>query len=399
MKAKCFFCAACRFFKRLAGRVIKLIMYYPRAMSVMSTKKSSDRILYIDASCAYFSDGKGGIPRVVKKFCECIDKLNVRHELVYTVAYNGFFCCKDKSRVRFSPNDVFFCPDFDLQMTCNRLFLKNMMNNGVRVYFFLYDLIPMHFPQFFDHLALYKKYFNLMFLGTGIITDSKTVLLDAKTYMQKLPKRSVNSRILFDYAYLGSDFEPVNLKQKSANESLEFLMVSTVEPRKKYDQALQAFEILWKKGLDVNLRIVGRPGWKKLDVFNLLDNHPELNKRLFWYKNGISDHELANLYKQCDAVIFASLEEGYGLAVVEAARYNKPVILRDIPIFREIAGDSAYYFCGMDGKNLSDAVEIFIECKKNGEVKLPVVKSNSWQEFTSKVLDMIWRGKTIGEET
>ena len=392
MNAKCFF-------KRLAGRVIKLIMYYPRAMSVMSTKKSSDRVLYIDASCAYFSDGKGGIPRVVKKFCECIDKLNVRHELVYTVAYNGFFCCKDKSRVRFSPNDVFFCPDFDLQMTCNRLFLKNMMNNGVRFYFFLYDLIPMHFPQFFDHLAIYKKYFNLTFLGTGIITDSKTVLLDAKTYMQKLPKRHVNPNIIFDYAYLGCDFKPVNLvKEKSCAAAKEFLMVSTVEPRKKYDQALQAFEILWKKGLDVRLRIVGRPGWKNESVIHSLETHPELNKRLFWYKNGISDHELANLYEQCDAVIFASLEEGYGLAVVEAARYNRPIILRDIPIFREIAGDSAYFFCGMDGKDLSDAVENFIERKKAGDVKLPVVKSNSWQEFTSKVLDVIWRGKTIGEE-
>jgi len=273
-----------------------------------------------------------------------------------------------------------------------------MMKKGVNVYFFLHDLIPLHFPQFYDWVDVFRKYLDNMFIGAGIITNSKAVMSDAKAYMQQLSKRFVNPNIVFDYAYLGCDLVSKNPKTKSANEPLEFLMVSTVEPRKKYDQALQAFEILWKKGLDVNLRIVGRPGWKKLDVFNLLDNHPELNKRLFWYKNGISDHELANLYKQCDAVIFASLEEGYGLAVVEAARYNKPVILRDIPIFREIAGDSAYYFCGMDGKDLSDAVENFFECKKAGDVKLPVVKSNSWQEFTSKVLDVIWRGKTIGEE-
>lgn len=376
--------------KHIAACVIRLALYYPRAMSIVSKRQSGKRTLYVDVSCSYFGNGKGGVPRVVSKFCENLKRLNVEHKLIFTKAYRGFFSCEDKKRVRFLPNDVFFCPDFSLETAYNRAFFNFMMKNGVKVYFFLHDLIPLHFPHFYDWWPRFKKYLDNMFLGAGIIANSKTVMSDAKAYMQKLPKRCVNPNISFDYAYLGCDLPGINLKSKPGTDSFEFLMVSAIDPRKKYDQALQAFEILWNKGAGVNLTIVGQPVWKDLEVVNRLETHLQLNKRLFWRKTGVSDKELAALYQKCDAVIFASLEEGYGLAVVEAARYNKPIILRDIPIFREIAGDSAYYFCGLEGKNLSDAVENFIACKKNGGVKLPNIKSNTWAGFTRKILDVIW---------
>ena len=105
-------------------------------------------------------------------------------------------------------------------------------------------------------------------------------------------------------------------------------MVSTVDRRKNYKQAVHAFSLLWESGYDVELKIVGRPGWRCEHTIELLENHPELGKRLFWYKSGISDEELAKLYSETDAVIFASLAEGFGLAITEGAYYKKPLILR-----------------------------------------------------------------------
>ncbi|MBK6649318.1 MAG: glycosyltransferase [Betaproteobacteria bacterium] len=43
-----------------------------------------------------------------------------------------------------------------------------------------------------------------------------------------------------------------------------FLMVGTLEPRKGYLQALDAFTLLWDSGVDINLVIVGREGWTDL---------------------------------------------------------------------------------------------------------------------------------------
>ena len=52
----------------------------------------------------------------------------------------------------------------------------------------------------------------------------------------------------------------------------------------------------------------------------------------------------------------ASEGEGFGLAIVEGARHGKPLILRDIPVFREIAGKHAFYFRGDTPEELAKAL-------------------------------------------
>ena len=370
---------------------MKTIIYFSNPKKVMAATVSDKRTLYIDVTGTHFGEDKNGISRVVRKFCGCLKDFGVSYKLVYTKALKGFLSCDDDSLVQFSYGDVYFCLYLTMDTIYNKRHLTTMQKNGVKIYFMLYDLVPLHFPAFYSRgfVRKFRKYVNNMLIYTGIIADSKTVINELCQYMQSNSVK-VNPDLKLEHVWLGSDFSYKDgIENIVQSKTPEFLMVSTVEPRKKYDQALEAFELLWKKGVDVNLRIVGRPGWKNLKVFKTLSEHTELNKRLFWYKTGISDDELSKLYEKCDAVIFASLEEGYGLAVVEAASYGKPVILRDIPVFREIAGDSAYYFSGLEGKDISDVVEDFMEHKKNGDVKLPIVKSNSWEEFTNKVLSLI----------
>lgn len=74
-------------------------------------------------------------------------------------------------------------------------------------------------------------------------------------------------------------------------------MVGTIEPRKGYLQTIDAFTALWAQGLDANLVIFGKEGWKGLpdamcsdipQTVEKLRAHPELNNRPFWLE-GISD--------------------------------------------------------------------------------------------------------------
>lgn len=83
-----------------------------------------------------------------------------------------------------------------------------------------------------------------------------------------------------------------------------------------------------------------------------IKRHPQLNKKLFWFSN-VSDEFLAQLYIHAKCVIVASENEGFGLSVVEGAFYDKPLLLRDIPVFRELVGDDAYYFDGLSGEVLA----------------------------------------------
>jgi glycosyltransferase involved in cell wall biosynthesis len=57
--------------------------------------------------------------------------------------------------------------------------------------------------------------------------------------------------------------------------------------------------------------------------------------------SGLSDEAVADLYSACDALLFPTLEEGFGLPVIEAFASGLPVVASDIPPFREIASGAA----------------------------------------------------------
>ncbi|HEY8754311.1 MAG TPA: glycosyltransferase family 1 protein [Arthrobacter sp.] len=61
------------------------------------------------------------------------------------------------------------------------------------------------------------------------------------------------------------------------------------------------------------------------------------------FHNGVTDDEYAVLLKRATALVSLSRAEGYGLPLVEAMALGTPVIASDIPIFREVGGDTASY--------------------------------------------------------
>ncbi|MEO7018390.1 MAG: glycosyltransferase family 1 protein [Leifsonia sp.] len=62
------------------------------------------------------------------------------------------------------------------------------------------------------------------------------------------------------------------------------------------------------------------------------------------FHNGASDDEYAETLASATALVTASLDEGFGIPLVESMTLGTPVVVSDIPIFREIGGDAALYF-------------------------------------------------------
>lgn len=56
------------------------------------------------------------------------------------------------------------------------------------------------------------------------------------------------------------------------------------------------------------------------------------------------DDVLADLYTAADCFVFPSLVEGFGIPLLEAARYGCPIACSDIPVFREILPRGPRYF-------------------------------------------------------
>jgi len=70
----------------------------------------------------------------------------------------------------------------------------------------------------------------------------------------------------------------------------------------------------------------------------------------------ISDEKRSWYYKNCKAFVFPSMAEGFGLPVIEAMHYSKPVFLSNLTSLPEIGGDAAYYFDNFDPESMQKAL-------------------------------------------
>ena len=123
-----------------------------------------------------------------------------------------------------------------------------------------------------------------------------------------------------------------------------FLFVGTIEPRKNVAGVLDALAILrgdggaGAAGRDARLAVVGEPGWSV--------SLPEevarrgLRPAVTWLRR-VGDAELAGLMSGATALIAPSLDEGFGLPVVEAMAVGLPVITSVFGAQAEVAGDAA----------------------------------------------------------
>lgn len=138
-----------------------------------------------------------------------------------------------------------------------------------------------------------------------------------------------------------------------------FVMVGTIEPRKRHAAILAAFDRLWDDGVRANLLLIGSIGWDTAGFMDQARGHPELGRSLFLCHQ-VGDHELRAAIRRADATIMASKAEGFGLPVVESLALGTPVLASDIPVFREIAGDAGCFFPADDTARTAAVISAFI---------------------------------------
>jgi glycosyltransferase involved in cell wall biosynthesis len=72
--------------------------------------------------------------------------------------------------------------------------------------------------------------------------------------------------------------------------------------------------------------------------------------------DGTSEDDYRALLRSATALVTTSLDEGFGLPLVEAMAEGTPVVVSDIPIFREIGGDAALYAPPTDPGAVASAI-------------------------------------------
>ncbi len=136
--------------------------------------------------------------------------------------------------------------------------------------------------------------------------------------------------------------------------------------------------------------IVGRSGWKTEDLQTTLRTHPANGNHLLWFDDA-SDKELSLLYNECRDVIVASCGEGFGLPLLEALGYRKPVLAGSIPVFRlQKKMGVSYFSADIETAALADAIHTYLGKGVSSPRQSPCV--TSWADTTKAMLDALTQG-------
>jgi glycosyltransferase involved in cell wall biosynthesis len=297
-----------------------------------------------------------------------------------------------------APGDVFLGLDLSAHIIPHNMeHFERLRRLGVSMHFVVYDLIPWLRPDTVNPDALqllWAWYRRIGVLADGLCCISAAVADDMADWCDEVrPERLRPLHI--GHFHLGA--EPIGAGARSAPATLpassrpRFLMVGTIEPRKGHAQALAAFEALWARGTDVELVIAGKRGWLMEDFEQAVLAHPEVGGRLHWLRE-VDDAGLSALYRGSAALLAASEEEGYGLPIIEAASHGLPVIARDIPVFREVAGAHALYFDGFDADAIATAVQAWLSLGAAAPASTGMARLD-WRQSARQLLDLVLDGR------
>lgn len=373
--------------------------------------------IIIDISNIAWSSGNSpGISRVVKNLVKVAYEQNDYEVVAAQRAGNNLYepaqwleenNIKNKSsefywnEIKFNENDILVLADAIWgQYDKFEKVIEDIHLNGGRVFNIIYDIVPIEYPQIsnkFISVNLEKMLVSAIKNNDGIITDSKTIADNLISYIQK-ESIQVKSNFKVGWFHLGfskSDFVNDNIEQKDVIKIMDkkpFIMIGTIEPKKGHVVSIDAFEELWENDIDVSLCIIGRIGWMVQDLVDRIRNNSEYGKRLFFIEKP-ADNIVAYCYKNAEALIFPSFAEGFGLPLIEAASYKLPLILSDIPIFKEVAKDNAIYFSSGNYYDLGKSIVKYLELKKDNILpKSECIEVNTWNDSFNELMQVIGKG-------
>ena len=246
--------------------------------------------------------------------------------------------------VNKSSCDVYFYPHFD-----SPIFIKNK-----KIIFVIHDLLPLIVEDYLVNFKVLKKvYFKLICKINLIKKKTNCIAVSNST------KRDILDHISNDSEKIKVVYEDkfeISIKSKSPNKyvnkitSLNFLFyIGDRRPHKNLMRMVKVFNILKNQyNYDGHLIIAGSEKNFNFD----LESYVKENEHIKLIGK-VSDEELDILYSKMQGLFFISKYEGFGLPILEAAKYNKPIITSNNSSCIEISPPSALF---IDNKSSDESI-------------------------------------------
>jgi glycosyltransferase involved in cell wall biosynthesis len=220
----------------------------------------------------------------------------------------------------------------------------------------IHDIRGVHPGKPFLERAAYKAFIGKSLRSADhVITVSETMKVEILDFYPGVPISVIYNGLdarAFDSV---TESDLLATRQKFALPEEFILAVGHIERRKNYPRLIEAIARLRDRGRACSLVIIGNDSGKR----KAIEEQVESANLSGYVKilSGLSDLEVRCAYKLCSLFVFPSAYEGFGIPILEAMAANRPMVLSDIPVFREITQDSGVYFPHDDVESMANAIE------------------------------------------
>jgi len=222
----------------------------------------------------------------------------------------------------------------------------------------IHDTLFWDYPK--NYNRLWRKYYTkLISLGlrgnSSVVTTSNYV----KSNLESLfSKQNFSIKVIYQ-SFLKPKIDDDRILKTLNLEDNDFLLhVGSFDKRKDLITLVKAFRLLKEDRINKHLKLV-LAGQKILnansEVLNELESYIFTNNlsKSVLMTGYLSNEEITYLYKKAFIYVFPSLEEGFGIPVLEAFALKTPVVTSNAPAMVEIAGGAAEHY------NAGDQVELY----------------------------------------
>ena len=271
-------------------------------------------------------------------------------------AYTGnHFLLKLKEQLSYFLWKQFVLPYQAKQLGCRVLFCSDFM---VPYFSLGIKTIPVFHDAFFwEYPEHYNKYWLLFFRNLGLAAAKKSAYVVTPTQyasnqlakytginpnkiqvIGEAPKTIANSI---------SENETTAIVKQILNLNY-ILHVGTLEKRKNLVALIQAFKIVRENGFpNLQLVLVGKASNKiTLDDSRAIKGaimQQQLTNEVI-LTDYLCDAEVQQLYQKAKLYVFPSINEGFGIPLLEAFKYQVPVVIANNTCLPEVAGQGAKSF-------------------------------------------------------
>jgi glycosyltransferase involved in cell wall biosynthesis len=189
-------------------------------------------------------------------------------------------------------------------------------------------------------------------------------------------------------------FYPKNFNEVKNRNEIVIGTIKTLEKRYGIEYLIKGFSLVKEKFPQLSLKLLIVGGGTQLKYLQNLvkDLHIENVTRFTGY---INHDDIQTYHDMLDIYVAVSLQESFGVAVLEASACGKPVVVSNVGGLPEVVDDSESGFI-VEAKNpeeLADAFsklicdyELRIEMGKKGRNK--VLKEYDWKESIKKMISV-----------